>query len=417
METVKDIRYVPHNECTGCFGCMNVCPHDAISMHEDERGFMRPKIDINRCVNCGLCYTKCPIIYPPHVHEYKVRAYSVAAPNEICLQSTSGGVFTLLAQNILQSHGVVFGARSNGLEDVWHDVATAKDELAPLRGSKYFQSNINLTYRNVKNYLLQNRNVLFVGTPCQGAALRNFIGKNYSKLYVCDLVCHGVPSKTIFRRFVKEYEEKYHTKLVRYYRERTKWAPSIFTKEFSKNTGEPNVFWDDNTNTWKEYKSYDVDEFNLLFHSNLIQRESCRHCRFCHIPRVGDITLGDDWVYYNEHMHEPDKLKYGRSYIIINNQQGEKLFEQIKGTFAACEERKYVGGGHINIPPIANPLSEMFFSDAKKKDVLDLLWAYTTKPSFKVRLVTSIINAPNKAINLFVRVKRKIKRTINTIIG
>ena len=413
MALVKNIENVHPKDCTGCYGCMNVCTHDAISMHEDERGFMHPKIDKDKCVNCGLCYVKCPVVTSCARHAYDAKAYSVAASNEICLQSTSGGVFTILAQYILQSQGVVFGARSNGLEQVWHDTATSNEELAPLRGSKYFQSEIGLSYRKVKEYLRNNKKVLFVGTPCQIAGLRNYLGKEYSNLYACDLVCHGVPSKAIFRRFVQEYEEKYKTKLVRYYRERTKWAPCIFTKEFSKNTGEPNVTWDNITNTWKEYKLYDEDEFNLLFHSNLIQRESCRHCRFCHIPRVGDITLGDDWAYYNEHINEPDKLKYGRSYVIINNIHGQQLFEQVKEQFSACEEREYVGGHHIDIPPKKNPLTEMFFWDAKHKKIFDILWAYTIIPSRKVKCALRVIAIKEKLYRLVHRVIRKIKRILS----
>ncbi len=412
MAKLKNIESVPHKDCTGCYGCVNVCPHNAISMRDDEHGFIHPSVDAGKCTGCGLCYDKCPIVSPRPILDYDAKAYSVAASNEICLQSTSGGAFTVLAEHILQLDGVVFGARSNGLEQVWHDVATNRNELEPLRGSKYFQSEVGWTYRKIKEYLKKGKKVLFVGTPCQVAGLRNFLGKDNANLFVCDLVCHGVPSKMIFRRFIKEFENKYHTQWVRYYRNRQLWAPCLFTKEFCVKPIGLDVAYDEEKNVWRENKFYDVDEFNQLFHSNLIQRDSCRHCRFCHIPRVGDITLGDDWRYYNEHIGEPEKLQYGRSYIIINNPQGRQLFEQVKHSFIDCVEREYVGGGHINTPPKANPLTGMFYRDAKQKNILDLIWGYTIRPTLKVRAVLYMVKMHNKLYQISHRAFHWVKRVV-----
>ena len=121
----------------------------------------------------------------------------------------------------------------------------------------------------------------------------------------------------------------------------------------------------------------------------MIQRKSCRHCRFCHIPRVGEITLGDDWQYYNNHINEPDKLRLGRSYVIINNKKGELFFKVASRELKDIEPAGYLEGGHISIPPLPNPLSEIFFNTIKKKKVTEVMWGFTTKKTvrFKVYLL------------------------------
>ena len=232
MNKGKTVDSISSYDCCGCYACMNVCNKDAITMQEDERGFSYPVINYDLCVNCGLCYDRCPVNKViKQDSAFEPVSYSLSASPEICLQSTSGGAFSLLAIQILKDKGVVFGARSNGLEDVWHDETETIDGLDSLRRSKYFQSNIGYTYRKIKQYLRKNRKVLFVGTPCQVVGLKNYLGKDSDNLFTCDLICHGVPSKAVFRRFVKEMEELKHAKLKRYYRDSAQWAPAIFGSE------------------------------------------------------------------------------------------------------------------------------------------------------------------------------------------
>lgn len=412
----RTIESVALKDCCGCYACMNVCPKDAIFMEEDERGFSRPIINHTLCIDCGSCYDKCPVNKEiRQTAAFEPVAYSLSASPEICLCSTSGGAFSLFANQVLNEHGVVFGAKSNGLEDVWHDETDTIEGLDALRRSKYFQSNIGLTYRKIKQYLHSDRKVLFVGTPCQVAGLKNYLGKDFDNLYTCDLICHGVPSKAVFRRFVKELEEIKQAKLVRYYRDSSQWAPAIFTCEYEsarKDAGYPNVHQPSSEHNnqaenkfWKEMEPYNKDWFNQLFHSNLIQRQSCQHCRFCKIPRVGEITIGDDWRYYNKHIDEPEKLRLGRSYVIINNEKGLGLFQEAMKDVKDFCPAGYLEGGHITIPPEANPLSELFFKDVKRRKITEAMWDYTTPKTFKIKY------------HLFVHsLLRSIKRIVSNVI-
>lgn len=401
----RTIKRVPSSKCTGCFACMNVCKKEAISMREDNRGFLHPHIDPDMCIHCGACYFICPINKEVQQDSDIVpTSYSLTASPEISSISSSGGAFSILASFILEKGGVVYGARSNGLEEVWHEGVSSISELDALRRSKYFQSNIGHSYREAKEILSdKSKQVLFVGTPCQIAGFKNYLQKDYPNLITCDLICHGVPSKAIFRRFVKEVEKDKNAKLIKYYRDPAQWAPCIFTSEYTRCPDERLLYSASSSlnnskakQEWKEVAAYDKDWFNLLFHSNLIQRKSCRHCQFCKVPRVGDITLGDDWRYYNRHVGEPEKLKLGRSYVIINNSKGAKVFEDATKGLTDIEPAGYLSGGHITIPPETNPLSELFFFDVKIRKITKAMWSYTTQKSLPVRIILCLINLEKK---------------------
>ena len=419
----KTIEYIKQSDCCGCYSCMNICPKDAITMQEDERGFSHPIINHDLCIDCGLCHDRCPVNNEiKQAESYEPVSYSLSASPEICLRSTSGGAFSLLANQAFSENGVVFGAKSNGLEEVWHDETESIEGLDSLRRSKYFQSNIGFTYRKIKKYLRDERMVLFVGTPCQVAGVKSYLGKEYENLITCDLICHGVPSKAVFRRFVKEMEELKKAKLKRYYRDPAQWAPTIFTSEYEsliddarcsnahlQSSGQLVALNElSEKNGWKEVEPYDKDWFNQLFHSNLIQRKSCRHCRFCHIPRVGEITLGDDWRYYNRHINEPDKLRLGRSYVIINNKKGELFFKEASRELKDIEPAGYLEGGHINTPPIENPLSELFFKTIKKKNITEVMWDFTTKKTFRIKVYLYFNHLPNNLKNKVYHLLKKI---------
>ena len=390
-----NVRSISHNDCTGCYACQNICPQNCIILKEDDKGFSYPIIEEDKCINCGLCYRICPTVRPYSFEkDYKVQSYSLNASYDICLKSSSGGVFSVFANYIISRGGVVFGAKSNGLEHVWHDEASCLEELDALRRSKYFQSDIGFTFRKIEKILHNNQLVLFGGTPCQVAGLKNFLRKEYANLITCDLICHGIPSKMVFRRFSKEVEELKKKRIVAYYRDSSQWAPVIFTTKYAD--GEIDTL------------SYDKDWFNQLFHSNLIQRPSCRHCQFCKIPRVGEFTLGDDWAYYNKNIGNTERLKYGRSYLLLNNKKADIFFEEVKADFVDIKNAGYIRGGHITVRPKKNLLTPYFYADAKKNDITKIMWKYTTRQSIPLKVLLFLIYMPNRIISIINAVLRKL---------
>ena len=199
MIDIKDKK-----DCCGCSACVQKCPKQCISLKEDCEGFLYPIVDKDICIDCGLCEKVCPILYQG---EERKPLKVFAAKNhdeEIRKQSSSGGIFTLLAEKIINEGGVVFGAKFDENWDVKHDYTETIEGLAAFRGSKYVQSRIEDNYRKAETFLKQGRKVLFSGTPCQIAGLKRFFRKEYENLLTVDFICHGVPSPGVWRRYLQE---------------------------------------------------------------------------------------------------------------------------------------------------------------------------------------------------------------------
>lgn len=189
-------------ECCGCQACYNICPKNAIEMVADEKGFKYPKVNKDKCINCGLCEKVCPILNKKTI-ENEPKVYACYNKNdEIRMKSSSGGIFTLIAEEIIKRDGVVCGAAFDEQYGLSHQFVESIEDLEKLRTSKYFQSSIEDTYRKTKEYLLNGRYVLFTGTPCQIEGLLSYLGKQYDKLYTQDIICHGVPSPKVWRKYV-----------------------------------------------------------------------------------------------------------------------------------------------------------------------------------------------------------------------
>ena len=197
-----DIKYT--KDCCGCWACIQVCPKKCINMSEDNEGFLYPGIDLSLCINCGLCEKVCPVIHQGKERN-PLKVYAAKSCNErIRLESSSGGVFTLLAEKIITSGGVVFGARFDSNWEVVHDCVESIDALSALRGSKYVQSRIEDTFKKAECCIKEGREVLFCGTPCQISGLKLFLRKEYDNLIAVDFICHGVPSPGVWRQYLDE---------------------------------------------------------------------------------------------------------------------------------------------------------------------------------------------------------------------
>lgn len=198
------ISILDKKKCCGCSACAQRCPKHCIKMIEDSEGFLYPKVDGDTCIDCGLCERVCPIQNPGE-DRVPLAVYAAKNPNEVIRrQSSSGGIFTILAEQIIDEGGVVFGAAFNDKWEVEHSYVENKEQLVKFRGSKYVQSKIGESYKDAKSFLKEGRRVLFSGTPCQIAALKKYLRKNYENLFTVDFICHGVPSPGVFRTYLQE---------------------------------------------------------------------------------------------------------------------------------------------------------------------------------------------------------------------
>jgi coenzyme F420-reducing hydrogenase beta subunit len=302
--------------CCGCEACVQICPQGCIHFEEDEEGFRYPKVDKEKCIGCNKCEKVCPILKCKEKETEDIEAFvAYILDEDIRIASSSGGIFTVLAQSILEEGGVVFGAALDGENQVNHIAVTKEKELEKLRGSKYVQSRINNTFSEVKDMLGEGKKVLFSGTACQIAGLKQYLGKEYENLLTIDVLCHGVPSPKVWEKYLKE-KEKNNNGIAKQINFRNKYHG---WKKFSMEI----IF--DNAKSYR--KEFYYDYFMKLFMSNICFRKSCYACRFKDLSRPSDITLGDCWAIEN-YMPELNDDK-GISIVLIQTSKGEKIFNQI----------------------------------------------------------------------------------------
>lgn len=315
MISIKDKK-----ECCGCSACAQRCPRQCISLEEDAEGFLYPNVDENNCINCGLCEKVCPVINQAG-NRTPLDTYAAINPDDnVRMQSSSGGVFTALAEQVIDDGGVVFGACIDDQGTVYHDYVDTSHELAKFRGSKYVQSQTRDTFKQAESFLKQGRKVLYSGTPCQIAGLKRFLRKDYENLLAVDFICHGVPSPGVFRTYLRDEMQKCAA------REgggrNTVLLPCIpLVTESDGQDGKASlkvqsISFRDKRNGWKKFGfalvlseasaegensvllSYSPLNENLFlrgFLKDLYLRPSCYACPSKQLRSGSDITLGDWW--------------------------------------------------------------------------------------------------------------------------
>lgn len=303
------------NLCCGCRLCEQICSRNAISMTYDNEGFLYPKIDVNLCINCGLCKIKCPqeLLNLKH-KKHKVYAAKIK-DNEALANSTSGGIFWLIANKVLEQGGIVYGCA------LQHDYYAkqiridAVDKLKLLQGSKYVQSDTSNTYEQVKKDLLEGLFVVYSGTPCQIAGLKSYLSVEYNNLLLVDILCHGVPSPSLFKKYTEWLETKYKKPLISYnfrYKENGVGGRYLLRIDFGK----------------KVYtKPIMLDPYGDAFLSGRTFRESCYHCKYTTVERVGDFSLGDYWK--PELLNCPFEISKGVSMVLVNSEKAELFWNSI----------------------------------------------------------------------------------------
>lgn len=310
----KNVSVVRREDCCGCGACFNKCPVDAISMKENDEGFLFPVVDESKCTNCGLCQKSCPILHPKSSNFLNPKCYAVMAPDFIRSKSSSGGMFTLVADYILEQGGYVCGAAYNSNWSVSHVIINNKDELDKLRGSKYFQSDINSCFRQIGKLLKENKKVLFTGCPCQVAGLYGYIGSDSDNLITMELLCHGTPSYKIFKKYLDENHSDKNIERIEFRDKTLNWSCVNLA-----------IYHDKGKKTVLNVKD---DSFEKGFHKSLFNRESCAPCKFAHLPRQADITIADWWG-----IHAIDSTfddKKGTSLVLLNNQKAEDVYNVVK---------------------------------------------------------------------------------------
>ena len=366
------IQLADKAKCTGCHACFSICPTNSIIMEADNEGFLYPTINESKCINCGKCEKTCPIL--SHVTtDAKSLQISYAAYNR-CEEerhaSTSGGIFTLLAKTILASGGIVIGAAmNNNNTGVHHVIIDSIERLDSLRGSKYTQSTIGDVFIKAEAFLKEGRIVLFTGTPCQIGGLYSYLGKNYDNLYTQDLICHGVPSPLIWKKYVE-------------------------FRETSANSTTDRIMFRNKDRSWKNYdvvfhfankkeyrKSILDDAFMKGFLNDLFLRPSCYVCSYRSRYRKSDLTLADFWGIQTV-LPEMDDDK-GTSFVWIHTEKGLSLFEQIKDSTeyreVSCEDTlKYNPSAVSNAKIPAN--RNAYFSSISEGNFEDIIAKYTRKP-------------------------------------
>lgn len=325
------VLFEEKKDCCGCGACANICPKAAISMKEDEYGYVYPYIDAGKCIECGACEKICDMKKPVQNKEFEKNCYfAVRKDNEELMKSTSGGLFSVIAEYVLKQGGVVFGCTAERKDDeikVFHKAVKDIKELKQIQGSKYVQSNAQICFSEVRECLQQGIKVLFCGTPCQVAGLKGYLRKDYDNLYTVDLICHGTPNVKFLNSFISFLEKKYHTTIQNF----------NFRKKYKNCDTNTFFYFDMEMKNGKHKKVFcKLLSYYGFFLSGDIYRESCYQCKYACPERVGDITLGDGWGLDKLHPEYVDanggaiQIMYGSNSVILNSPKAEKIFSQIK---------------------------------------------------------------------------------------
>lgn len=366
--------------CSGCSLCSLICPHKSITMKSDIEGFLQPIIDYNTCIDCGACYKVCPCKHRRNVDSKPVY-YAVINKNEDLLKkSSSGGLFIALALYFIEQGGYVCGCVFDDKMRVEHICTNDIDVVKKMMGSKYVQSNITKCLLEVKNLLNNNKKVLFTGTACQVAAVKQYT-KESENLFCVDILCHGVPSPLYFKKYVEYLQKKHSGRLTKIeFRNKDKrgWGAEHRTYyEIEKG------------DSLKGHRPILPSYFSAFFWGiNL--RESCYNCKFTGTSRVSDMTIGDfwgSWNYFKKMFHG------GISIASVNSDKGTILISSIMDRLEFCKEipQKDALGSNTNFyhPTIRPKIRDGFYNNIGERRY-EQMWSrvYLNMSTFKQLMVS-----------------------------
>lgn len=376
--------------CTGCAACVNACLREAVILREDRDGFVYPTINEKSCISCKKCERACPVLTGKSASAH-TKAYAAVNSNQSIRDiSTSGGVFTLLAELVLDKNGVVFGASYNEDFSVSHSFAENVEELRQFCGSKYVQSDIGISYRQAELFLKEGRYVLFSGTPCQIAGLKAYLGTDYEKLISVDLICHGIPSTKVWQYYI-DYRADVDNNGIR---------PNYINMR-SKSTGWQRYSVEFGYSDKTYSKVFAEDPYMYGYINDLYTRPSCFDCKFKGIERDSDFTLGDFWGIADKYPKMHDDM--GTSLVFVHSERAALMWNELAGKmkFIEVEPGSAIQWNPMAVSSAAHPKNrEAFFERYCGEDfeqlVRDLIPKKTTSGT-----------------GLILRIKNKIRRIIH----
>lgn len=354
---------IKKHECYGCYACKEICPTNAIVMEEDSEGFRYPVVDEEKCIDCGACSKAC-IRKSSHKIEYTEqypKVYSVMnKQEEVRMKSSSGAIFPELARYVIEEKkGYVVGVKYDKDMKVVSSIADNMEDVKAFYGSKYVKSDFDGIFPQIRELLKDNKTVLYSGLPCECAALRSYLKKDYENLYISEILCHAAPSPKIFEQYLDYLRKKYKSRVVNltFRNKSTGWlihkCSMVIEFENGKNLS---------VNSRK-------NNYFRAFLNDYISRPSCSSCEFTYKNRVGDLTLGDFWG-----IKDIDPSMFddkGVSLITINDDKGSKIWDNIKENFIYKESDMTTAFKKNHNKPSPFKLERMDVFDRLDKEPID----------------------------------------------
>lgn len=386
-------------DCCGCGACINTCPVQAIKYQRDKYGFIIPEINSTKCIFCRKCILTCPSLNS--VKKKPKMAYAAKSlKNNVCLNSSSGGIFGTIAKFVLDRGGVIYGCMMDEKFEVRHIRVVSNDQLKEIMRSKYVQSYMGNVYQQVENDLKHNRLVLFSGTPCQVAALNNYVSDNVKdKLFMIDIVCHGVASQEFFDSYLNEIERQYGVikNYIFRYKKTAKNGMNWYLAYCLKNTNR------------KKVRNWPEDIYGFLYMQAYIYRESCYKCKFSTLERVGDMTLCDFWGW--EKYHSEFALGSAISGVLINDSKAINIWEKISNDLEYIETDidNIKENNSCLVKPTMRPLNrDALLEFWKKEGIMELNRQFKKKNRKQIYKYFILRNIPQCVVNVLLKIKLRL---------
>lgn len=341
------------DKCTGCFACLNICSVEAITMETDDMGFSYPSINPLLCIDCGSCKSICPVNKPLPKRKALSAIAAYSSNPDDRKSSTSGGAASVFSQYLISQKGIVYGCSGENSQKVRHIRISNIADLYKLKGSKYVQSEIGHCFKDILEDLQGNKNVLFIGTPCQVAGLKNFLETDYQNLITVDLVCHGVPSQQLLNEDIKNAKITEPLENV---------SIQFRKKEHSKKEQKFGIYLYANNGLEEFSRNFPRDNYITGFMYGLFYRESCYSCNYASPDRCSDITIGDFWGFKGFEKFPVNEYE-GLSAILPITEKGLLFFDSIKERINWIErplDEVINGNGQLQKPSSKNKNYTLF---------------------------------------------------------